>query len=132
MFERAAQVNARFAGGSVRQEEVVAALHEAGVQAGQVSVIARADSGASHAPPEARGWLARLKGVLGAGGEIAAAPVPDLLVLVHLGRDDTLAGAVEDVLRRFGAAQVEHFSPGRVPTRVGVAAPAAESGEAGW
>lgn len=136
MFDRAAQVNAQFAGGSIRQEEVVAALHELGVREEQVTVIARADAGVSHAPLEGPGWFARLRGRLGAERETASAPVPDLLILVHLGRDDTLAGPVEAVLRRFGATQVEHYAPGRVPTRIGVAvakAPsAAERGEPGW
>lgn len=136
MFDRAAQVNAQFAGGSIRQEEVVAALHALGVPAGQVTVIARADAGDSHAPAAVPGWFTRLKGLFVAERETTAL-LPDMLVLVHLGQDDTLAGPVEEVLHRFGATRVEHYAPSRVPTRIGVAgvaAPgaAAEPGEAGW
>ena len=45
MFERAAQVNARFKGGSSRQAESVAALHEVGVPDERINVIKWADPG---------------------------------------------------------------------------------------
>src|SRR5215218_5687101 len=59
MFERAAQVNARFEGGSSRQAEIVAALHELGVPDERINVIARADPGDWQEPAAAPGLLAR-------------------------------------------------------------------------
>ena len=53
MFDRAAQVNARFAGGSSRQAEVVDALHELGLGEGQITVIERADTGEWRGPAAA-------------------------------------------------------------------------------
>jgi len=117
MFDRAAQVNARFAGGSSRQAEVVDALHELGLGEGHITVIERADTGEWREPASAPGWFARLLGRR-AGGAAAAAAAPDLLILVHLGQDDTLSGPVQDVFRRFGATRVDHYPPSRVATRV--------------
>jgi len=117
MFDRAAQVNARFAGGSSRQAEVVDALHELGLGEGHITVIERADTGEWREPASAPGWFARLLGRRGAGVAPAAA-APDLLILVHLGQDDTLSGPVQDVFRRFGATRVDHYPPSRVATRV--------------
>jgi hypothetical protein len=119
MFERAAQVNARFEGGASRQAEIVAALHELGVPDERINVIERADPGDWREPAAKPGFLARLLGRFGGGrGPGPAAPTPALLILVHLGQDDTLSGPVQDVFRRFGATSVEHFAPSRVPTRV--------------
>ena len=119
MFERAAQVNARFAGGSSRQAEIVEALHELGVPDERINVIERADPGDWQEAAAKPGVLARLLGRFGGErGPGPAAPTPALLILVHLGQDDTLSGPVQDVFRRFGATSVEHFAPSRVPTRV--------------
>ena len=119
MFERAAQVNARFAGGSSRQAEIVEALHELGVPDERINVIERADPGDWQEAAAKPGVLARLLGRFGGErGPSPAAPTPALLILVHLGQDDTLSGPVQDVFRRFGATSVEHFAPSRVPTRV--------------
>ena len=119
MFERAAQVNARFEGGSSRQAEIVAALHELGVPDERINVIERADAGDWREPAAAPGLFARLKGMFGGGRDAGpAAPTPALLILVHLGQDDSLSGPVQDVFRRLGATSVEHFAPSRVPTRV--------------
>ena len=117
MFDRAAQVNARFEGGSPRQAEVVAALRELGLAEGQINVIERADAG-DWQEAAAPGWFARLRGMLGREPDVVAALPPNLLILVHLGRDEALAGQVQDLFRRFGATSVEHFAPSRVPTRV--------------
>ena len=119
MFERAAQVNARFEGGSSRQAEVVEALHQLGIPDERINIIERADAGNWQEPAEKPGLLARLMGLFGGERDAGpAAPTPALLILVHLGQDDALAGPVEDVFRRFGATSVEHFAPSRVPTRV--------------
>ena len=119
MFERAAQVNARFEGGSSRQAEIVAALHELGLSDGQINVIERADPGEWREPAAAPGVLARLKGLFGGERDAGPPPAPPaLLILVHLGQDDTLSGPVQDVFRRFGAARVDHYAPSRVATRV--------------
>ena len=119
MFERAAQVNARFEGGSSRQVEIVGALHELGVPDERINVIERADPGDWQEPAAKPGLLARLMGRF--GGERSpgpAAATPALLILVHLGQDDTLSGPVQDVFRRFGATRVDHYPPSRVATRV--------------
>ncbi len=125
MFERAAQVNARFEGGSSRQAEIVEALHELGVPDERINVIERADAGNWQEPAAKPGLLARLMGLFGGERDAGpAAPTPALLILVHLGQDDSLSGPVQDVFRRFGATSVEHFAPSRVPTRVFGEAPA--------
>jgi hypothetical protein len=126
MFERAAQVNARFEGGSGRQAEIVEALHELGVPDERINVIERADPGDWREPAAKPGMLARLMGRFGGErGPAPAAPTPALLILVHLGQDDTLSGPVQDVFHRFGATSVEHFAPSRLPTRAFGAAGAA-------
>ena len=124
MFDRAAQVNATFTGGLPRHAELVAELRALGLREDQVNVIARADKGnwQQDAPP---GLLARWRG---RGGPAAEAPA-DLLVLVHLGQDDTLAAPVQDLFRRFGAVTVGYYPAGHVPTR-NIAEGAADEGEA--
>ena len=119
MFERAAQVNARFEGGSSRQAEIVEALHELGVPDERINVIERADAGNWQEPAAKPGLLARLMTLFGGERDAGpAAPTPALLILVHLGQDDSLSGPVQDLFRRFGATSVEHYAPSRVPTRV--------------
>ena len=126
MFERAAQVNARFEGGSSRQTEVVEALHQLGIPDERINIIERADAGNWQEPAEKPGLLARLMGLFGGERDAGpAAPTPALLILVHLGQDDSLSGPVQDVFRRLGATSVEHFAPSRVPTRSFSSAPAA-------
>ena len=117
MFDRSAQVNARFAGGSPRLAEVVAALRALGLGEEQINVIERADPG-EWQERVARGRFARLRGLLGGAPHLVAAPPPPAMyILVHLGRDDALAGEVQAVFRRFGATQVEHYTPGPIATR---------------
>ncbi len=112
MFERSAQVNAKFTGGSTRHAELVAELRALGLREDQVSVIERADKG-DWQQAVAPGLWARLRG----RGGPAAVPPADLLVLVHLGQDDTLAAPVQDLFRRFGAAEVGYYPAGHIPTR---------------
>src|SRR6266542_2037919 len=99
MFDRSAQVNARFAGGSPRLAEVVAALRALGLGEEQINVIERADPG-EWQEPAAPGWVERLKGRLGYEPAVVAALPPNLLILVHLGGDEALAGEVQDLFRR--------------------------------
>jgi hypothetical protein len=120
MFERAAQVNANFPGGSNRQAEVVAALRSLGLEAGQITVIERTAS--TTLPVVAPGWFARLTGRRG-DTPAAAPPPPDVHILVHLGQGDTLAEAVQEVFHRFGATQVNNYSSGKVPVHVFVVDP---------
>ena len=115
MFERAAQVNARFEGGSPRQAEVVAALRALGLGEEQINVIERADPG-EWREPAAPGWVERLKGLLGREPEVVAALPPNLLILVHLGGDEALAGEVQDLFRRFGATRGGYYPAGRIAT----------------
>ena len=117
MFERAAQVNARFAEGAGPQAAIVAALRALGLGEEQINVIERADPG-EWQERVARGRFARLRGLLGGAPHLVAAPPPPAMyILVHLGRDDALAGEVQAVFRRFGATQVEHYTPGPIATR---------------
>jgi hypothetical protein len=120
MFERAAQVNANFPGGSNRQVEVVAALRSLGLEAGQITVIERAAP--LTRPVAAPGWFARLTGRPGAVPS-AAPPPPDVHILVHLGQGDALAEAVQEVFHRFGATQVNNYSSGKVPVHAFVVDP---------
>ena len=129
MFDRAAQVNARFEGGSPRQAEVVAALRELGLAEGQINVIERADAG-DWQEPAAPGWFARLRGMLGREPDVVAALPPNLLILVHLGRDAALAGAVQDVFRRFGATRFDHHPASTIATHSLEDRDAAPSGDA--
>ncbi len=124
MFDRAAQVNATFTGGLPRQAELVAELRALGLREDQVHVIERADKGnwQQDAPP---GLWARWQG---RGGPAAEAPA-DLLVLVHLGKDDALAGPVQDLFRRFGAASVGYYPAAHIPTR-NISAGTVDEGEA--
>ena len=126
MFERAAQVNANFPGGSSRRAEVVAALRDLGLEEGQITVIARA---APEHRPAALGWFARLTGRRGTAPDTAAPP-PDLHILVHLGRDGALAGAVQEVFHRFGATQVSSYTQGQVPVHAFATDPASSDGTA--
>ena len=115
MFERGAQVNAKFAGGSSRQGEMVAALRALGLGADHITVIARADPG-DWQQPASPGLFARLRGRL--SGPAAGGPLPpaDTLLMVHLDRDEALAGPVQDLFRRFGATTVEFHPAGRIAT----------------
>ncbi len=124
MFERDAQVNARFTEGSAQQAEVVAALRALGLREDQVTVIAHADKG-DWQQAVAPGLWARWRG----RGDPAAAPPADLLILVHLGQDDTLAAPVQDLFRHFGAAAVEYYPAGHIPTR-NIAEGAVDEGDA--
>ena len=110
MFERAAQVNARFAAGTCRPREVVAALEELGLTTDQITVLERPTPAA---PPAASGWGGRLRGVFGVRPAATPAPsaAPDLQITVHMGQDAALIEPVREVFRRFGAAGIEHFDP---------------------
>lgn len=117
MFDRAAQVNAHFAGGTGSPPGVVEELRALGLGADQIKIVARADAGAWRAPEAPTGLLARLRSLLGGAREAAAPPpTPDLLLLVYLGADDALAGPVQEVLRRGGATRVDYHPAGRMPT----------------
>lgn len=119
MFERASQVNARFAAGSCQPREVVAALEELGLTTSQITVLERAAPAPGLAVTARPSIMARLRGLrAGQQGETPRqTPAPDLQIIVHMGQDDTLAGPVQEVFRRFGAAGVEHFSPTHSPHR---------------
>ena len=129
MFDRAAQVNARFEGGSPRQAEVVAALRALGLGEEQINVIERADPG-DWQEPAAPGWFERLQGRLGRKPDVVAALPPNLLILVHLGRDEALAGQVQDLFRRFGATRVDHHPASKIATHSLEDRDAAPSGDA--
>ena len=117
MFERGAQVNAKFAGGSGQQAQIVAGLRALGLEDDQVTAIARADPG-DWRPPPTPGLFARLRGLLGPPQATAALPPADMLIMVHLGQDDALARPAQELFRRFGATTVEYYPAGRIATHV--------------
>jgi hypothetical protein len=130
MFDRTAQVNARFAGGASQSAAVVAALHELGLGAEQIRVIERADPGDWHEPAPAPGLLARLKGLFGGAPPVSAAPpLSDLLILVYLGQDTSLAEPVQAVFRRFAATQIDYYPAGTVATSATQPADTPEGGD---
>ncbi len=131
MFERAGQVNATFAGGSPRQAEIVAALHELGLTEEEINVIGRVDAGHWQAPVARPGFLTRLRARFGATPAAAGTPPPsDLLILVHLRQSEALAEPVQEVFRRFGATRVSYYPPGQVPARAFGDPDAAPDGDA--
>lgn len=119
MFERASQVNARFGAGSVRPAEVVAALRGLGLTEDQITVLERTLPPGDQAPLTAPGMLARLRVFLGGEPARPAPPPrqPDVQIMVHMGKEDTLSDSVQAVFRRFGAAGIEHFAPANSPQR---------------
>ena len=119
MFERAGQVNARFAGGSRRQAEIIAALRHPGLAEDEINVIDRVEPGHWEQPVVPPGIVARLRARLGGTPAAEVTPPPsDLLILVHLQRSEALAEPVQEVFRRFQATRVNYYPPSRVPTRV--------------
>lgn len=119
MFERASQVNARFAAGTSQPREIVTALEELGLTTSQITVLERTAPAPGLAATARPSIMTRLRG-LRAGQHVEAprqASAPDLQIIVHMGQDDTLAEPVQEVFRRFGAAGIEHFSPTHTPHR---------------
>ena len=118
MFERAAQVNARFAAGSCQSDEVVTALEGLGLKSSQITVLSRPAAVAAPATAGS-GWLGRLKGALGGGQAATGAPAaaPDLQIIVHMGQDSTLIEPVRELFQRFGATGIEHFAATNSPNR---------------
>ena len=114
MFERAAQVNARFTAGSCQSQDVVAALEELGLARRQITVLART---AAPPPPAPTGFAQRLLGRFKNEPPAPAAPTPDWQIVVHMGQDAALSESVQDVFRRFGAASVENFAASNSPNR---------------
>ncbi|HEY8600952.1 MAG TPA: hypothetical protein VIL85_21120 [Thermomicrobiales bacterium] len=116
MFERAAQVNARFTAGTCKPDDVVAALEGLGLKSNQITVLSRP---APVAAPASAGWLGRVKGMFGGGQPAAAAPAatPELQIIVHMGQDGTLSEPVRELFQRFGATGIEHFAAAHSPNR---------------
>jgi hypothetical protein len=114
MFERAAQVNARFTPGSCQPQEVVAALEEIGLARRQITVLSR--SAAPPAPPPS-GFAQRLMGRFKSAPPAPAAADPDWQIIVHMGQEAALGEAAQAVFRRFGAASIENFAASHSPNR---------------
>lgn len=111
-FERAAQVNARFAASSFPRAAIVAALHELGLADRQVTILDRPLVPVYKAPVTP-GVATRLRGLFGGkvAGSVVVVPAQDVQIMVHLGQDDRLAAQVQELFQRAGAASVEHFAP---------------------
>ena len=118
MFERAAQVNARFAAGCDKSNEIVTALEGLGLKSSQITVLSRSASAAVSAPA-ALGWLGRVKGMFGGGQAATVAPTaaPDLQIIVHMGQDGALIEPVRKLFTRFGATGIEHLAATNSPNR---------------
>jgi hypothetical protein len=114
MFERAAQVNARFTAGSCQPQEVVAALEEIGLARRQITVLSRT---AAPPTPPATGFIQQLLNRFKNAPPAPAAAEPDWQVVVHMGQDAALAEAAQAVFRRFNAASVENFAASHSPNR---------------
>lgn len=114
MFERAAQVNARFTAGSCQPQDVVAALEEIGLARRQITVLSR--SAAPPTPPPS-GFVQRLLGRFKNAPPAPVTPTPDWQVVVHMGQDAALSESAQAVFRRFGAAAIENFAASHSPNR---------------
>ena len=114
MFERAAQVNARFAANACRPQDVVEALEGVGITRSQINVLTRA---AAPPPPGPTGMLERLLARFKTAAPASVAPEPDWQVTVHLGQNPALSGPAQDVFRRFGAASIEDFAASQSANR---------------
>jgi hypothetical protein len=114
---RPAQVNACFEGGTDRKAEILDALHQTGLGDDQITVIDRAtpeDITIETAEPS---LIERIKGLFGGDNDDEDAEKYDLLILAHLGRDENLAGPVQEVFERFGAARVNYYAPAAADMR---------------
>lgn len=114
MFDRMAQVNATFTTGTLRRDELVQALVETGLSEQQITVIDKVDAG-DWREKAAPGFLARL---FGRGSVATEAEAPaTMVVMAHLGTDETRADQVEEIFRRLGATKVDRYASGRIQTR---------------
>jgi len=120
VFERAAQVNARFVAGASSQAEIVEALHGLGIEDRQISVLDRTLTPAVQAPVAAPGLVTQLRNLFGgkAARSAAVLPAQEMQVMVYMGQDDRLSASVQELFRHFGAAGVEYFAPTRTAQRV--------------
>lgn len=111
-FERAAQVNARFAASVFPRNEIVAALHELGLEDRQITILDRPLVVAYQAPV-VPSLATRVRSLFGGKATASAAAVPaqDVQIMVHLGQDEHLAAQIQELFHRSGAATVEYFAP---------------------
>jgi len=117
MFERAAQVNARFAAGTCKSDEVVTALEGIGLKRSQITVLSRPATVATPAAASS-GWLDKVKGMFGGQAAVVAPTMaPDLQIIVHMGQDGALSEPVRELFKKFGASGIEHFAATHSPNR---------------
>jgi hypothetical protein len=109
---RPAQVNACFRNGLDREVDIVAALREVGLSDDRITL-------SEHPGPEDEsprvddtgGFFAHLKELFGAERTGEERHPYDLIVIAHLGDDEALAQPVEEVFKRFDAAEVSYYAP---------------------
>lgn len=117
--QRPAQVNACFAGGTDRVQEIVSALHQVGLADDQITVIEQARPEKTDVHMDHPSFSDRLKNLFGGKDHAAeTADHYDTIVMAHLGHDDTLAGPVQDVFQRFAAARVNYYPPAEADMHV--------------
>ena len=115
MFDRAGQVNARFAGESFQEQALRQALLALGLQEQQITSVKRADAG-DWQRAEEPGLLQRLLRRFGGTREMVAAPVPDALMMIYLTGESGMAERVQAVLHDFGATRVDYYPAGQIAT----------------
>lgn len=110
---RPAQVNACFRDGLSREVDIVTALREVGLTDDRITL-------SEHPGPEAEsprmdddsgGFFAHLKELFGADHTGEERHPYDLIVIAHLGDDEALAQPVEEIFKRFDAAEVSYYAP---------------------
>lgn len=115
MFDRAGQINARFAGESFQVEAITQALLALGLQERQITSVKRADPG-DWQEVEEPGLLQRLLRRFGGTRGVPDVPTPDALMMVYLTADNDIVDRVQAVLRDFGATRVDYYPAGQVAT----------------
>jgi hypothetical protein len=110
---RPAQVNACFSGGSSQRDAIVAALREVGVPDEHITVIDRPEPEDTVIEAAEPGLLDHIKHLFGGDDEDQEARHYDLYILAHLGQDEALAAPVQEVFKRFNAADIRYYPSAR-------------------
>ena len=114
MLERTGQINARFAGGTLKSEELTAALLALGLEQRQITLVMRADPGEYRPSEPEPGLVSRLLRLLGGTKAATVGPVPDALAMIYLSNESASAESIQEALHRFGATRVDYYPAGQV------------------
>ncbi|HEX5503071.1 MAG TPA: hypothetical protein VFW96_10645 [Thermomicrobiales bacterium] len=109
---RPAQVNACFRDGLKREVDIVTALREVGLSDDRITLSERpGPEDESPRMDDTGGFLGRLKELFTADHTGEERHPYDLIVIAHLGDDEALAQPVEEVFKRFDAAEISYYAP---------------------